>query len=50
MIVSDQSMVFMLATLTEFNSETIQTYLERAYHLISGKATKSDNNKTIVYL
>ena len=42
-------MVFMLAALTEFNSETIQTYLERAYNLISGK-TKSDNNKTIVYL
>ena len=32
MIVSDNSMFFMLAALTEFNSETIHTYLERAYN------------------
>ncbi|WAR21976.1 LOW QUALITY PROTEIN: hypothetical protein MAR_015950 [Mya arenaria] len=49
MIVSDQSMVFILAALTEFNSESIKTYLQRAFNIISGKATISDVNKTIIY-
>ena len=50
MIISDQSMVFILAALQEFNSEDMGTFLARCWKLANGTASADESKKTLVHL
>ncbi|MES9901378.1 MAG: hypothetical protein ABW168_01695, partial [Sedimenticola sp.] len=49
MIISDQAMVFLLAALKEFNGESLETFLSRAWQICEGTATVIDAKKTLVH-
>ena len=49
-IISDQSMVFILAALKEFNNEDLSDILKRSYKIGQGQAPVMDCQKTIVHL
>ena len=50
LIISDQAMVFILAALKEFNGETLDNFLCRAWSIILGKADSAECSKTLVHL
>ena len=50
LIINDQAMVFILAALKEFNGESLDNFLCRAWNIISGTAEIIDTTKTIVHL
>lgn len=49
-IISDQSMVFILSALKEFNNEDLSDFLKRSYNIAKGRASCIDCKKTIVHL
>ena len=50
LIISDQSMVLILAALKEWNDESLDDFLLRAYMIVTGKANKHETEKTLVHL
>lgn len=50
MILSDQAMVFILPALKEFNGQTMESFLKRAWNIVQGKTIFTDTQKTIVHL
>lgn len=50
LIISDESWVFIIAALKEFNTETLKEFLHRTWNIALGKEPKKPNDKTIVHL
>ena len=50
LIISDQSMVFILAALHEFNGDDTSSFLTRCWKIANGTACTSESKKTIVHL
>ena len=50
MIISDQSMVFILAALQEFNNEDMGGFLARCWKIANGTASADESKKTLVHL
>ena len=50
MIICDQSMVFILAILKEFNNETMQDYLRRTWNIVNGTASCTDIEQSVLHL
>ena len=49
-IISDQAMVFILAALKEFNGETMELFLKRAWEIVNGNNLHKETKKTLVHL
>ena len=50
LIICDFSKVLIAAVLYEFNGETVEEYLARAFHIITGKATTQDLAKALIHV
>ena len=48
-MLSDRAMVFLLATLKVWNSETKNDFLRRAYRIVTGTADAVDYKKTNIH-
>eukprot|EP00112_Aurelia_sp_Birch-Aquarium-sp1_P016905 Seg387.10 transcript_id=Seg387.10/GoldUCD/mRNA.D3Y31 product="hypothetical protein" protein_id=Seg387.10/GoldUCD/D3Y31 len=50
LIMVDNSYAIILACLHEFNNETLQQYIDRAYRIVTGKAQSSDMKQTLLHI
>lgn len=48
-ILSDRAQVFLMASLRFWNNESLKDFLNRAYRIVTGVSSESDNKKTIIH-